>query len=410
MVDYEIYTLNNGIRILYKQVTNTKIAHCGFMLDIGSRDENEDNQGIAHFWEHMAFKGTTKRKSFHILNRIDSVGGELNAYTTKEKVAFYASVLDNHVEKAVELLSDITFDSIFPEKQIEKERNVILEEMAMYHDTPDDSIQDEFDKVVFGNHPLGMNILGTTESVNSFSRNDFKEFVKDHMDTERLVFCMVGNIPHKKVQRLVDKYISPVPRQVSKLNRKPFLISEPKIQEERRSISQAHCAIGRTAYSMNDNKRIPFFLLTNILGGPGMNSRLNLALREKYGFVYSIDANYQSYIDTGLFGVFFATEAKHLRRSTRLVYKEFQRLREKALGTMQLHAAKEQIMGQLAMAEENNTSMMLMMGKSMLDINRIDSLEHVFNMIRKVSASDLQDIANEMLNDDQLSMLTYVPD
>lgn len=410
MIDYEIYTLANGIRVLHKEVTNTKIAHCGFMLDIGSRDENLDNQGIAHFWEHMAFKGTTKRKSFHILNRIDSVGGELNAYTTKEKIAFYASILDNHVEKAIELLADITFDSIFPEKQIEKERNVILEEMAMYHDTPDDSIQDEFDKVIFGDHPLGMNILGTSNTVNSFKRKDFTEFVSNHLNTERIVFCVVGNIPLKRVEKLVDKYIRPLPRIFSNTERTPFISSTPKIVNEKRSISQAHCVIGRTAYNMTDERRIPFFMLSNILGGPGMNSRLNLALREKYGFVYNIDASYQSYIDTGLFGVFFATEPKHLKRSVRLVNKEFQKLREKTLGTVQLHTAKQQIMGQLAMAEENNASMMLMMGKSMLDIGKIDTLENVFDMIRKVNASDLRDIANEMLHDDQLSQLTYTPD
>ncbi|MEL7004101.1 MAG: pitrilysin family protein [Bacteroidota bacterium] len=409
MLDYEIYTLDNGIRILHKQVTNTKIAHCGFMLDIGSRDENEGNQGIAHFWEHMAFKGTKKRKAFHILNRIDSVGGELNAYTTKEKIAFYASVLDNHLEKAIELLADITFNSTFPERQIEKERNVILEEMAMYNDTPDDAIQDEFDKVVFGEHPLGMNILGTSNTVNSFDRDDFLTFVKDHIDTKHLVFCFVGNVPLKRVKRMVDKYIAPVAAFSGEMSRQPFVQYRPKISEEIRNISQAHCAIGRPAYSMSDDKRIPFFMLTNILGGPGMNSRLNLALREKYGFVYSIDASYQSYIDTGLFGVFFATEPKQLKRSIRLVHKEFERLREKLLGTIQLHTAKEQIMGQLAMAEENNTSLMLMMGKSILDTDRIDTLEDIFKMIREVSASDLRDIANEMLIEDQLSRLTYIP-
>ena len=402
-------TLDNGIRVLHKQVSNTKIVHSGFMLDIGSRDENEENQGIAHFWEHMAFKGTNKRKAFHILNRIDSVGGELNAYTTKEKIAFYASVLDAYFEKAVELLADITFDSIFPEKQIEKERNVILEEMAMYYDSPEDAIQDDFDTLVFGKHPLGMNILGTSESVKSFSREDFKKFIREHINTDKIVFCVVGNVPFKKVERLAKKYLEPVPRYSAGHVRKPFLNYEPSIQVNHRSLTQAQCAIGRTTYALTDPKRLPFFMLVNILGGPGMNSRLNLALREKHGFVYSIDASLQSYTDTGLFGIFFGTEPKQLDRSIRLVKKELKRFCEKPLGVLQLHTAKEQLMGQLAMSEENNVSMMLMMAKSTLDKNHIESLEDIFDKIKNTTAQDLQDIANEMFDESYMSQLTFLP-
>ena len=409
-MEYEIHTLANGIRLIHKQVDHTKITHCGFMLDIGSRDETFANQGIAHFWEHMAFKGTKKRKAYHILNRIDSVGGELNAYTTKEKITFYASVLEAHFEKAFELLADITFDSVFPEKQIERERSVILEEMAMYYDAPDDAIQDEFDTLVFGDHPLGMNILGTSESVRSFHRNDFKEFIRNNTNTERIVFCSVGNLPFKKVKRLADKYISGVPRLSANVNRAEFNTYLPGVNEVKRSLTQAHCAIGRDAYSLSDEKRIPFFMLTNLLGGPGMNSRLNLALREKHGFVYSIDASYHPYTDTGLFAIFFGTETRQLKKSIQLVKKELKQLRERSLGRVQLHTAKEQIMGQLAMAEENNASLMLMMGKSLLDLGRIDTLEEIFGKIRQTSAGDLQDIANEMFPEDQLSLLTYIPE
>lgn len=409
MKEFDMHTMPNGIRILHKQVTYTKIAHCGFMLDIGSRDEHKDNQGIAHFWEHMAFKGTTKRKAFHILNRIDSVGGELNAYTTKEKIAFYASTLDTYFEKAFELLTDITFDSIFPEKQIEKERNVILEEMSMYYDAPDDAIQDEFDNVVFANHPLGMNILGTQESVRSFKRKDFKNFIKDHINTEKLVFCSVGNMPFKKVVKLAEKYLSNIPAYTANKPRLPFTDYSANSLEIKRSITQSHCAIGRDAYPITSEKRLPFFMLSNILGGPGMNSRLNLALREKYGFVYSIDAVYQSYSDTGLFGVFFGTEPKQLNRSISLVKKELKKLRETPLGSVQLHTAKEQLMGQLAMAEENYTSLMLMMGKSILDLNKIDSLDEIFKTIKGVTAKELQEIANEIFQDKDLSTLTFVP-
>jgi predicted Zn-dependent peptidase len=409
MIEYEIHTLPNGIRLLHKEVSNTKVSHCGFMLDIGSRDENIDNQGIAHFWEHMAFKGTTKRKAFHILNRIDSVGGELNAYTTKEKIAFYASTLDTYFENAFELLTDITFDSIFPERQIEKERNVILEEMSMYYDAPDDAIQDEFDNIVFENHPLGMNILGTAESVRSFKRDDFKEFIAEHINTERLVFCSVGNIPFKKVKKMADKYLMHIPTFSAKKERAPFLKYKPIISKINRNITQAHCAIGRDAYKLDSDKRMSFFMLANILGGPGMNSRLNLALREKHGFVYSIDAAYQAYTDTGLFGIFFGTEPRQLERSIKLVHKELKKLRELPLGTVQLHTAKEQLMGQLAMAEENNASFMLMLGKSILDLNRVDTIDSIFAKIKSVSSKELQDLANEMFVEDQLSQLTYTP-
>ncbi len=410
MEDYDIHTLPNGIRIIHKQVTYTKIAHCGFILDIGSRDEKPHQQGIAHFWEHMAFKGTKKRRSFHILNRLESLGGELNAYTTKEKICFHASVLDKHFEKAIELLTDITFDSVFPERQIEKERSVILEEMAMYYDSPEEAIQDDFDNVIFANHSLGNNILGTTESVRSFHKEDFKQFILENLNTERIIFSSVSNLPFKKVIKLAEKYLAHIPVFSAQKDRMPFTQYVPKKVNKERSITQAQCAIGRTAYSLNDSKRLPFFMLINILGGPGMNSRLNLALREKYGFVYSIEANYTPYIDTGFMAIYFGTEIKQLNKSISLVQKELKQLKEKKMGTVQLHTAKEQLMGQLAMAEESNLNFMLMMGKSILDLNRIDTLTDIFNDIRKVTATQLQDIAHEMFDEGQLSELTYVPE
>lgn len=410
MSDHEIHTLPNGIRLIHKEITTTKLIHCGFILDIGSRDENQDNQGIAHFWEHMAFKGTKKRKAFHIINKLEAIGGELNAYTTKEKITFYATVLDKYFDKAFDLLSDITFHSSFPERQIEKERQVILEEMSMYYDAPDDAIQDEFDQVIFDDHPLGMNILGTSNTLNSFNRKDFEEFISKNLSTERLVFCSVGNIPFKKVLKLAEKNLAAVPFQSSERNRIDFQNYNPKQKMVQRPISQAHCAIGRDAYPMNDERRLPFFMLCNILGGPGMNSRLNLALREKYGYVYNIDASYISYSDTGLFAIYFATEPRQLKRSINLVKKEMKLLREKPLGVRQLHTAKEQLMGQLAMSEENNLSLMLMMGKSILDRNRIDTLDEIFERIKGITSKELLDIAQEMFNEEKLSTLIYKPE
>lgn len=409
MPDYHLHTLPNGIRIIHKQVTHTKIAHSGFILDIGSRDENPDQLGLAHFWEHMAFKGTQKRKSFHILNRLETVGGELNAYTTKEKLCFYASVLDAHFEKAFELLTDITFHSVFPAKEIEKERGVILEEMSMYLDTPEDAIVDEFDGVVFQNHTLGNNILGTRESVSRFQKNDFLQFIQQNLSTEHLVFCSVSNLPFDKVVKLAQKYLGHLPAMTLERSRTPFVHYEPRIITLEKPISQAHCVIGCPAYALADDRRIPFFLLTNILGGPGMNSRLNLGVREKHGLVYTIDANYATYLDTGLFGIYFGTEKKQLKRTTDLVLKELKKIREKPLGTLQLHTAKEQMMGQLAMAEESNMGLMMMLGKSILDLEKVESLNEIFDQIRRIDAGQLQDIANEVLAEDKLSYLSYIP-
>ncbi len=408
--DYEIYTLPNGIRIAHKQITHTKVVHCGFILDVGSRDEDTHQQGLAHFWEHMAFKGTTRRKAFHILNRLDSVGGELNAYTTKEKICFYASVLDRHFENALDLLTDITFDSVFPEKQIERERNVILEEMAMYYDSPEDAIQDEFDTVVFGNHPLGKNILGTNESIGSFRREDFRQFIHENVNTEKVVFSCVGNLPAQKVIRMAEKYLKDIPALSGKSKRLPFSHYQPNRLEVCRTLTQAQCAIGRDAYSVRHQRNLPFFMLTNLLGGPGMNTRLNLTLREKYGLVYSVDAEYQSYIDTGLFAIYFGTEPRNLRRAGSYVMKELKKLRETTLGTVQLNRAQEQIMGQLAMSSENNQALMLSMARALLDNYELEDLDTIYKKITAVTSQDLQEIAQEMFQEDDLSMLTYIPD
>ena len=410
MEEYEVYTLPNGIRIAHKQISHTQIAHCGIMLDIGSRDEQPEQQGLAHFWEHMAFKGTEKRKSYHIINRLETVGGELNAYTTKEKVCFHASLLGIHFEKATELLADIAFHSIFPEKQIENERSVILEEMAMYYDSPEDAIQDDFDDIVFQNHPLGGNILGTSETVNSFTRAFLQQFIADNLDTERIVFSSVSNWPFSKVLRVAEKYLRDVPHRTAPRRRQAPKEYTPKRMKVERPITQAQYAMGKPAYALPDPKRLPFFMLVNLLGGPGMNSRLNLAVREKYGLVYTIDSTYSPYTDTGLFGIYFGTEGKQVKRTLGLVQKELKLLREKSLTTNQLHVAKHQLMGQLAMSEESNGGMMQLLGKSTLDLGRVEPLSEIFGKIEQISAAELQEMANEVLTEEHLSVLQYVPE
>ena len=409
MRNCKIYTLSNGIRVVHQYDTSTEMVHCGILLEIGSRDETQKNQGIAHFWEHMAFKGTKKRRAFHVNNLLESIGGELNAYTEKEKVVFYASVRKNYVERAVDVISDITFNSVFPEKEIEKERGVILEEMAMYLDDPDDSIQDEFESVIFEDHPMGMNILGTTNTVSSFRRRDFTSFIRKHIDTRRIVFSCVGNVSEDKLETLVKGYFEKIPLRKSRIRRRKFAGYRPKEVLLHRPVTQAKCAIGRDAFPIKHKNRIPFFMLVHLLGGSGMNSRLNLTLREKHGYVYSVDANYTPFSDTGLFAIYFGTEKHQLKKCMALIQKEMARLADKQLGTRQLSGLKEQIKGQLAMGEESKLGMMLAFGRSVLDFGKVPPLAEIYERVDQVDASILRDLAGKMFNTKKMSYLIMEP-
>jgi predicted Zn-dependent peptidase len=406
---YNIKELSNGIRIVHQEVTHTRLVHCGFILNMGSRDEDKDQEGLAHFWEHMAFKGTHKRKTFHIINRLESLGGELNAYTTKEKVCFYASILKEHYPKAADLLFDITFNSTFPTKQIEKERQVILEEMAMYRDSPDDSIQDDLDALVFENHALGRNILGTEETVGRFTQQDFIDYISSRLDTSEIVFSVVGNTSFDKALKSIEGPLNQIQPKRTLYVRNGFNDYIPKQKTVQREVTQSLCAMGRPAYSLHDPNRYKLYLLNNILGGPSMNSRLNLSLRENYGYVYSIESSYQPFSDTGFFGIYFGTENKTLKKCLTIVNREMEKLRKKKLGHIQLHMAKEQAIGQMAMAEENYAGLMLVYGKSLIDHGKIDPLEKIFDQIRSTTAEEIQDIANEIFDPSQLSYLIYTP-
>ncbi len=409
MKEFEILTLDNGIRVVYKQVTTTKIAHCGIAIDVGSRDEAPAQFGVAHFWEHMAFKGTSNRKSHHILNSIDSVGGELNAYTTKEKVYFYTSVLDRFVEKAFDILSDITFNSVFPEKQIERERQIILEEMAMYNDTPDDAIQDELEDQIFKNHPLGHNILGTTNTVRAFIKPHFDDFISATVDTSRIVVSIVGNLKLSKVKRLADKYLAVIPCSATKRREPLSIVQAGSHHIIKKPISQAHVGIGIPTFSIMDERKVPLAMISNLLGGPSMNTRLNMLLREKMACVYGIDAHYAAYSDIGLFSIFYGTEEKNLNKSKKAVFRELDRMKNAQMGSVQLHKLKEQMLGQLAMAEESYASLMLTMAKSLLDLGRIQSIDEVFKEIEGVTAKEIQSVSNDVFQQEKISTLTFKP-
>lgn len=407
--DITINELENGIWCIHKEVKSTKVAHCAIMFDIGSRDELDTEVGLAHLWEHMAFKGTKKRSAYQVLTYLDALGGELNAFTTKEKICFHASVLDEHFEKAVDVLADISFFSTFPERELEKEKKVVIEEISMYHDSPDDAIQDDFENMVFPNHPMGNNILGTVESIPTFTSSHFTQFIARNLNTSRVVFSSTGNMSAAKALAIAKKKLSHVEKQTGQAVRPPvngLHIGHHKIFKP---IQQAHCIWGGRALSVHNPDKYKLMLLNNILGGPASNSLLYLSLREKFGFVYSVESNYHAFTDTGVFQVYFATEQKQVNRCRDLVAKEMLRLDEVVVKKSKLDAYKQQIKGQLAMSEENNQAFMLMMARSLLDLGRIEEIEAVFADIDATTAEELVALRQQYLHPDQMASLTFVP-
>jgi len=409
MNSIQIQTLPNGITLVHRQVMHTEISHLGIMLDIGSRDEEKNEEGLAHFWEHLAFKGTEKKNNMQIINRLEIIGGELNAYTTKEKICFHASVLSPYFERALELVTDITFHSTFPVKELEKERSVILEEMSMYYEAPEDAIQDDFDELLFPNHSLGINILGTQETVNSFKQSDLNAFIARNMDTSRIVISSIGKHPHDKVFKWAEKHLGHIPAQRNQVKRvqPPAMIPVERITK--RGLNQSHVALGQQSYALKHPDRLAFFMLINLLGGPSMNSLLNVSIREKRGLVYSIEANFTSYVDSGFWAIYFGTESNQVAKSIKLIHKEFEKLQDRTLSPAQLLKIKSQLKGQMAMAEESNLNFMLMMAKSLLDREKIETLEEIFEQIDLVSADKMQQLALEMLNPSDLSVLIFEP-
>jgi predicted Zn-dependent peptidase len=409
MNSIQIQTLPNGITLVHRQVMHTEISHLGIMLDIGSRDEEKNEEGLAHFWEHLAFKGTEKKNNMQIINRLEIIGGELNAYTTKEKICFHASVLSPYFERALELVTDITFHSTFPVKELEKERSVILEEMSMYYEAPEDAIQDDFDELLFPNHSLGINILGTQETVNSFKQSDLNTFIARNMDTSRIVISSIGKHPHDKVFKWAEKHLGQIPAQRNQVKRvqPPAMIPVERITK--RGLNQSHVALGQQSYAIKHPDRLAFFMLINLLGGPSMNSLLNVSIREKRGLVYSIEANFTSYVDSGFWAIYFGTESNQVAKSIKLIHKEFEKLQDRTLSPAQLLKIKSQLKGQMAMAEESNLNFMLMMAKSLLDREKIETLEEIFEQIDLVTADKMQQMAREMLNPADLSVLIFEP-
>jgi len=405
-MDLLLHTLDNGIRLVHHRIPGM-VAHCGIIINTGSRDETEKEHGIAHFIEHMLFKGTGKRKAYHILSRLEDVGGELNAYTTKEETAIHASFLKNDYERTIELISDITFNSVFPEKEIEKEKDVVIEEINSYLDNPSELIFDDFEELIFSGQPIGRNILGSPESVKSYSRKTITDFIQNNYNTHEMVFCSVGNIPDDKILKLFKTYFAGIVTYNNEPRSSRIWTYKPASLIKKKDTFQNHCIIGNLAYDLKDEKRMGMFLLNNILGGQGLNSRLNLSLREKNGLAYNVESSYNPYCDTGIFSIYFGTDARYLNKSISIAMSELSKLRTTKLGTIQLSKARNQIKGYLARGYENHESLMLSLGKSLLVFNKIDTIEDICEKIDSVTASELLETANEIFEPDKLSTLIY---
>ena len=403
---YFSHILSNGLRIVHLPSVSP-VSYCGFAINAGTRDEAANEFGLAHFVEHMIFKGTEKRKSWHILNRMENVGGELNAYTTKEETFVYSIFMEEHFRRAFELLTDLVFHSQFPEQEIEKEVDVILDEINSYEDSPSELIYDEFENLLFEGHALGHNILGNEQSLLSFDTNTGKSFLRRFYVPENMVFFSMGRIPFKKVIQMAESLLSDIDYPMVSRNR---VIPEKIVSVNRqvhKDTHQAHVLIGGRAYSMYNEKRLSLFLLNNLLGGPGMNSRLNISLREKHGLVYNVESNVTSYTDTGVATIYFGTDPKNKNKAIRLVHKELDRLREQKLSTTQLSAAKKQLIGQLGVSGDNREGLFLGLGKSFLHYNRYDTLPEVFAKVEKLTAEQIQEVANEIFAPEQLFSLIY---
>jgi predicted Zn-dependent peptidase len=404
--DFLTHTLPNGIRLIHK-FTNSPVGHLGILINTGSRDEEPDEHGLAHFIEHSVFKGTKKRKAFHILSRIEDVGGELNAYTTKEETTLYSTFLAEFYERTAELLSDILFNSVYPEKELKREKEVVLEEINSYKDSPSELIFDEFEELIYDGHPIARNILGNPANLATFNRDVILRFTGNNYHTDQMVISSVGKINFAILVKLIEKYFGHAETKIRQNGRLRFENYFPGTRIAEKDTFQSHCMLGNIAYDVMHPKRITMVLLNSIIGGQAMNSRLNMALRERRGMAYNIESGYTAYTDTGLFNVYFGTDHENLDKAVNLVLKEFKLLREKKLGVLQLSKARKQLMGQIAISTENREDLMLTIGKSYLLFNKVDTVQTIFKKIEAILPVDLMEVANEVLDDKQMSKLIY---
>ncbi|WP_353125410.1 M16 family metallopeptidase [Parapedobacter pyrenivorans] len=408
-MEYEVIQLPNGIRLVLHHV-DSPVSHACMLVNAGARDEQVGRFGLAHFIEHLLFKQTARRNTNQILNRLEAVGGDLNAYTTKEYTCIHASFLSPYLERTLDLFEDLFFHSVFPENEMEKEKGVIMDEMASYLDSPEDAIMDDFEDLLFEGHGLGHNILGTATDLQGLSKADIVDFIKQNYNTHEIIIGVSGNYTSKKVRLLAEKILGKLPENSSGKARVAPTVNPSRQTACRKPINQAHYVLGTKAYGVHDENKVGLLLLNNLLGGMGMSSRLNLIVREKHGIAYTVESNYTPYSDTGLFYIYFGTDEEKAGRARRLIWKELKKLREQRLGVMQLYQAKQKFKGQIALAEESRLSLIVSLAKSLMDYDRVQSLSEILAQIDAVDAGQLLGIANEILAEDNLSSLSFIPD
>ena len=457
---YNTHTLDNGLRIIHLP-SDSKVVYCGYQINAGTRDEEPGEEGLAHFCEHVTFKGTERRKAWHILNCLESVGGDLNAYTNKEGTVYYSAILKEHIARAVDLLSDIVFHSVYPQAEIDKEVEVICDEIESYNDSPAELIYDEFENILFKGSPLGHNILGTAEQVRSFTTEDALRFTRKLYRPDNAIFFAYGDIDFKKLVKLIGRALAdnesdklaaeklPQISQITQISRDENPVATEKSVESVESVEsvgpknyssvgpknypsvepknypsvgnemagqtivmeknthQAHVMIGTRAYDVNDDRRMPLYLLNNILGGPGMNAKLNLALREHNGLVYTVESTMVAYGDTGTWSIYFGCDEHDIKRCLRLVRKELDRMMEKPLSDSQLKAAKKQIKGQIGVACDNRENFALDFGKSFLHYGWEKNVDRLYEQVEAITSQQIQDVARELFDKNRLITLIF---
>ena len=409
---YNTHTLDNGLRIIHLP-SDSKVVYCGYQINAGTRDEEPGEEGLAHFCEHVTFKGTERRKAWHILNCLESVGGDLNAYTNKEGTVYYSAILKEHIARAVDLLSDIVFHSVYPQAEIDKEVEVICDEIESYNDSPAELIYDEFENILFKDSSLGHNILGTAEQVRSFTTEDALRFTRKLYRPDNAIFFAYGDIDFKKLVKLVGRALAD--DDSGKLAAGILPKNYPSVGEEiagqtivmQKNTHQAHVMIGTRAYDVNDDRRMPLYLLNNILGGPGMNAKLNLALREHNGLVYTVESTMVAYGDTGTWSIYFGCDEHDIKRCLRLVRKELDRMMEKPLSDSQLKAAKKQIKGQIGVACDNRENFALDFGKSFLHYGWEKNVDCLYEQVEAITSQQIQDVARELFDKNRLITLIF---
>ena len=429
---YNTYTLDNGLRIIHLP-SDSKVVYCGYQINAGTRNEEPGEEGLAHFCEHVTFKGTERRKAWHILNCLESVGGDLNAYTNKEGTVYYSAILKEHIARAVDLLTDIVFHSVYPQTEIDKEVEVICDEIESYNDSPAELIYDEFENIIFKGSPLGHNILGTAEQVRSFKTEDALRFTRKLYQPDNAIFFAYGDIDFKKLVRLLKKSFLSEERRVKSEettfgDRRESQFNSPEAQAQfniqhstfntqhsfegqtivmQKNTHQAHVMIGTRAYDVNDSRRMPLYLLNNMLGGPGMNAKLNLALREHNGLVYTVESTMVAYGDTGIWSIYFGCDEHDVKRCLRLVRKELDKFMLKPLSEAQLKAAKKQIKGQIGVACDNRENFALDFGKSFLHYGWEKNVDRLYEQVDEITAEQIQAVAQELFDKDRLTTLIF---